>query len=428
MTGLLVIAFLVSLAVIARLRFRTYAFTAWVMVGVGAALCYPGAFQSWGGVKLTLFIVPLTQLIMFGMGTTLSPADFVRVAKAPTTVMVGVFLQFAIMPISGYVLARTFGFEGELAAGIILIGACSGGVASNLMCYLAGANVALSVTMTCFSTFLAPFITPLAMQWLAGSYLPIAFVPMMLGVFNIIIVPVVAGLIANAILYRPDPWAHHRGVMLLIAVSMGAIALFVGMSPPDQLGALAPLHPGLVLGFGLLSAIAASKLIITLWLGRGDRWMNRVLPIVSMVGICAILTILTAQTYDVLVKVGGVLIVIAVLHNTLGYVLGYWCARGAGALLGQVGHRLGWYATPASRVGERECRTVSIEVGMQNGGMATGLAITVLQSHVAALPANIFGTWMNISGSLLANYWSRKRVPEQEDEAEGASEERTGSR
>lgn len=411
MTGIAVVAALVLLAVAARIYARAYAFTAWVLVGVGAALCYPGAFQSWGDVKLTVFIVPLTQLIMFGMGTTLSPADFVRVAKAPVTVGIGVFLQFAIMPLSGYALVRLFGFEGEVAAGIILIGACSGGVASNLMCYLAGANVALSVTMTCVSTFLAPFVTPLAMQWLAGSYLPIAFTPMMLGVINIIIVPVVAGLVANAILYRPDPWARNRTVLLALALATGACALVIGTNSSAWLGTLAPLHPGLVLGLALLCLVTASKLVITLWLQRGDQWMNHALPLVSMVGICAVLTIITAQTHDVLMQVGGLLFVAAVLHNGLGYLLGYWCSRGAGTALGRIGHRLGWFATPETRLGERDCRTVAFEVGMQNGGMATGLALTVLQSHVAALPANIFGTWMNISGSLLANYWRRKGPP-----------------
>jgi len=247
------------------------------------------------------------------------------------------------------------------------------------------------------------------MQWLAGSYLPIAFVPMMLGVINIIIVPVVAGLMANAILYRSDPWTRNRAVMLVLAAALGLAAFVVGKASSASLGAFSPLHPGLVLGLALLSLVAASKLIITLWLKRGDQWMNRVLPIVSMVGICAVLTILTAQTHDVLMRVGGLLIVAAVLHNGLGYLLGYWCARGAGSMLGRVGHRLGWFPTPEPRVGERECRTVAFEVGMQNGGMATGLAITVLQSHVAALPANIFGTWMNISGSLLANFWRRKQ-------------------
>lgn len=411
MIGGVVITVLVVLAIAARIYFRTYAFTAWVLVGVGAALCYPGAFQSWGGVKLTLFIVPLTQLIMFGMGTTLSPADFVRVAKAPITVLVGVFLQFAIMPLSGYVLARAFGFEGELAAGIILIGACSGGVASNLMCYLAKANVALSVTMTCLSTFLAPFLTPLAMQWLAGSYLPIAFVPMMLGVINIIIVPVVAGLVANAVLYRPDAWTRSGPVMLALAAITGAGAFVVGTGSPARLGSLAPLHPGLVLGLGLLSLVAASKLIITLWLKRGDQWMNRVLPIVSMVGICAVLTILTAQTHDVLMRVGGLLIVVAILHNGLGYLLGYGCARGAGAALGRIGHRLGWYPTPESRVGERECRTVAFEVGMQNGGMAASLAKQHFPTMPLAAAASVFsGVMQNIVGGIIASWWKRRSV------------------
>lgn len=119
---------------------RSFTFTAWVIAGVSAAICFPSAFGQWGELKLPVLIVPLVQLIMFGMGTTLSLRDFARVFTVPWPVIVGVLLQFTVMPITGYLIARAFGFEGEIAAGIILIGSCSGGVASNLMAYLAGAN------------------------------------------------------------------------------------------------------------------------------------------------------------------------------------------------------------------------------------------------------------------------------------------------
>src|SRR5699024_6141273 len=129
-----------------------YTFTAWVLACAGIAMLYPDAFIEWGDFRLELLIIPLTQIIMFGMGTTLSLTDFIRVTKSPWPVLVGMALQYGIMPIVGLSLALSFGFDGELAAGIILIGSCSGGVASNLMVYLARGNVALSVTMTFVST------------------------------------------------------------------------------------------------------------------------------------------------------------------------------------------------------------------------------------------------------------------------------------
>ncbi len=145
---------------------------------------------------------------MFGMGTTLSIHDFIRVTKSPWPVFLGMFLQFGVMPLSGYLLAISFGFDGELAAGIVLIGSCSGGVASNLMVYLAQGNVALSVTMTFASTLLAPLATPILMSNLAGTFVPIDAIQMMFSILNMIIVPVVAGLIAHEILYRDRSWAQ----------------------------------------------------------------------------------------------------------------------------------------------------------------------------------------------------------------------------
>ena len=107
-------------------------------------------------------------------------------------------------------------------------------------------------------------------------------------------------------------------------------------------------------------------------------------------------------------EVGIILVFAAILHNTLGYGFGYWGARGFGTLLGMLGYWFGLRKTRSSLIDEADCRTVAFEVGMQNGGMATGLAMDVLHSHVAALPPNLFGTWMNISGSVLANWWARK--------------------
>jgi BASS family bile acid:Na+ symporter len=243
----------------------------------------------------------------------------------PKAVGVGIFLQFSVMPAAGWVIANAFGFPPEVAAGVILIGSCSGGVASNVMAYLARGNVALSVTMTACSTLLAPVLTPAAMQLLAGKLVPINFWQMMVEIIWMVIVPIVGGLLFN--------WMLH---------------------------------------------------------GK-HAWLDQALPVVSMAAICYIIAIITANARDKLLEVAFALIGAAMLHNTVGYLLGYWGARAMG-------------------LSETDCRTVAFEVGMQNGGMGTGLAINVLQSADAALAPNIFGTWMNISGSTLASWW-RERPP-----------------
>jgi len=390
-------------------KLRGFSFTAWVLVCVGFALAYPQYLHEWGGFSLSLLIVPLTQLIMFGMGTTLSLKDFSRILVAPWPVFLGVVLQFCVMPVTGFLIATSLGFEGELAAGIVLIGSVSGGVASNLMAFIAGANVALSVTMTVVSTFVAPLMTPLLMGIFAGRFIPIDTLAMMIGVINIIVIPVVAGLLAHSILYSKRPWADSAVRLTLISLASAAVVIGALALTPEMTGVLAPLRNGVILGGALLTAVALSKLVVNVWLGRPGTWIDKSLPMVSMAGICIILAIIIAQTHDVLMEAGLLLVLAAVLHNSLGYGFGYWGARGFGALLGKLGYILGLRENSDSLIDERNCQTVAFEVGMQNGGMATGLAMDVLRSHVAALPPNIFGTWMNISGSMLANWWKRKQ-------------------
>lgn len=317
-------------------RTRGYSFTLWVFAFVAASMFYPQAFRTWNGFALSALIVPLIQVIMFGMGTSLSISDFSRVFRMPKPVFICMFLQFTVMPLTGFALARMFGFEPQVAAGVILIGSCSAGVASNVMVYLAKGSIALSVTMTTCSTLLAPVMTPLAMKVLAGQYVPINFLDMMVEIINMIILPVFGGLAFNKLLH-------------------GRVA-----------------------------------------------WLDRILPVVSMAAICFIIAIITALSRDKLLEVGPQLILAAMLHNSIGYVLGYAGAR-----------RLG--------LDEVAARTVAFEVGLQNGGMASGLAINVLKSSDAALAPAIFGPWMNISGSALASYWRRRPVAESPQDTQTAA-------
>lgn len=334
--GVLVIATFVALALNARrTRFSGFAFTLWVAAFVAAAMFYPLAFRTWFGYPLGGLIVPLIQIIMFGMGTQLTLGDFGRVLAFPRPVLIGIVLQFAIMPLVGAMVAALFARDPQVAAGMVLVGASPGGVASNVMTYLAGGSVALSVTMTACSTLLAPVLTPLAMQLLAGAYVEVPFVGMMISILQMIILPIAAGLVVNWVL-----------------VTMGR---------------------------GVPSAIALSMAIM------------KVLPVVSMAAICFIIAIITSISRDQLLAGSFVVAIIAAaaIHNGAGYVLGYWGAR-------------------ALRLSETEARTVAMEVGLQNAGMASGLAISVLKSPLAAIPPAVFGPWMNMTGAMLASWWANR--------------------
>jgi bile acid:Na+ symporter, BASS family len=374
-----------------RRFYKKYAFTLWVLIAVAASMGHPAAFRSWFGTDLKVLIVPLIQVITFGMGTTLSAKDFKNVITMPWPVCIGVVLQFLIMPLVGFAIAMTFGFPPEVAAGVILIGSVSSGVASNVMTYLAGGNVPLSVTITSATTFLSPLVTPFWMKTLAGRLVPVPFIGMMLSIFNMIIIPIVAGLAAHRLLYGGKKRANTAGRLGLVAFACFLLAGAAAATPSPWWAGLAVLQPGVILGFLLLGLTALAKLVIAVLLKGPADWMDKTLPIVSMAGICLIIAVITAQSRDQLLSVGPLLILAAVVHNGTGYGLGY-----AGARL--------------ARLDESACRAVAMEVGMQNGGMASGIAIDVLKSTSAALAPAIFGPWMNISGSLLAGWWRRRPV------------------
>ena len=336
--GLVVLSFVLLALAVRGTRAAGFAFTIWVAAFVSAAMFYPAAFRSWFGYELSGLIVPLIQIIMFGMGTQLTLGDFRRVLVLPKPVLIGIALQFSIMPLVGKGVATVFTSDPEVAAGMVLVGSAPGGVASNVMAYLAGGNVALSVTMTACSTLLAPLATPAMTRLLAGQYVDVPFFPMMLSILNMIIVPVAAGLLVNWVLVRAA---------------------------------------------GAYPAIAAIPAAVM-----------RALPVVSMVAICVIIAIITALSRDALLAGSFVAAIIAAaaVHNGAGYLFGYWGAR-------------------ASGLSESDARTVSIEVGMQNAGMASGLAISVLKSPLAALAPAVFGPWMNMTGAVLASWWA-SRPPE----------------
>ena len=384
--GIVILAGFLSI----RASLRQYAFGVWIIVAFAAAMVYPEAFQKWGQLDPAKLIVPLIQIIMFGMGTTLTPEDFSRAIAHPKPVLIGLGAQFAIMPVIGLGLGLLMDLDAQVLSGVVLVGSVSGGVASNLMAYLAGGNVALSVTMTACSTLASPVMTPLLMQLLCGAIVPISFQEMMLSILNMIIAPILAGLLANQVLYSEAMWTRRLAILLVIVASGIIVALLA--QPLDHLlnGRLSSVLPGIVPGAVLVSITAAARIIAVLC-RLGSRWMDSMLPLVSMAGIWIIIAIITARSRDTLMAIGVALVLTAVAHNSIGYLLGYWIGR-------------------LFRLTETDCRTVAFEVGMQNSGMAAGLAIDTLKSAPAALAPAIFGPWMNISGSMLASWWNRKDI------------------
>lgn len=323
--GPVLVAFFLLLAIGLRGNkdFKGFTFTLLIFAAVTVSMYYPAYFRSIDGFELKSLIVPLLQLIMFGMGTAMSLNDFSGVVKMPKGVLVGLVCQFTIMPIVGYGIANSFGFFPEIAAGIVLVGSSPSGLASNVMAYLAKANLALSVTLTAVSTVLAPLMTPLLMKVFAGQFVPIDFWSMMMSIVKIVILPIIAGLIFNRFFH-----------------------------------------------------------------GKAN-WLDKAMPIVSMGGIAVIIAIITAAGRDSLLAIGFFLIVAAIVHNAAGYFLGYWACR-------------------VLKMPEQDCRTIALEVGMQNSGLASGIALEMGKVASIGLAPAIFGPWMNISGSSLATWWRDK--------------------
>ena len=174
--------------------FRNWAFLIWLSTAIVIGMTFPGWFIGVGDFKFTRMFMPILQLIMFCMGTTLSVADFLRVIQMPGGVLVGIICQFTIMPFLGYGLAKAFGFPPEIGAGIVLVGCVPSGLASTVMVFVARADVALSVTLTAVTSLLAPVITPFMMQWLAGEMIEINAGKLTWDLTKMTVLPVLGGL------------------------------------------------------------------------------------------------------------------------------------------------------------------------------------------------------------------------------------------
>ncbi|MGG9960888.1 bile acid:sodium symporter family protein [Ferruginibacter sp. SUN106] len=385
------ISFAIGLGAVPSLK--GYQYTAWIISAVVAGMIFPEAFKSWGGVNLrdkTLILV-IIQLVMFGMGTHMSLKDFSGLASTGKGVLVGLFCHFSIMPLMGLLLTKIFHFEPEIAAGIILIGSCSSGLASNVMVYLAKANLVLSVIVTAMATLVAPLLTPLLMKTFASTLININFIDMMMEIVKIVLVPIGAALLHDFLKRATAPQKK------IVHFLFGAAIIFVGMvlflvSKETE---AAPVAKSIVLTGFFAGAIIAG--VLYNYLHQQFPKLDTIMPLISMVGIIYFTTVTTAAGRENLMKVGVLLFIASVIHNAAGYFFGYWLSRLFGMDI-------------------NSSRTIAFEVGLQNGGMASGIAGSMGKLGTVGLAPAVFSPWMNISGSILANYWRRKPVETQSHE------------
>ena len=365
---------------------KGYRYTACIIAAVVAGMMYPEAFKSWGGVNLrdkTLILV-IIQLVMFGMGTHMSLKDFSGMATTGKGVMIGLLCHFSIMPLMGLLLTKVFQFEPEIAAGIILIGSCSSGLASNVMVYLARANLVLSVIVTAMATLIAPVMTPLLMKTLAGTLIEVKFIDMMMEIIKIVLVPIGAALLHDYL--KRAPVTQKRNINIICSLCAAWILVIIFFLAKMTSGGL---HQSIVLSGFFAGAVVAGVLYHLLY--RKFPGIDNLMPVISMFGIIYFTTVTTAAGRDNLMKVGLLLFIASVIHNAAGYFFGYWLSR-------------------LFRIDKNSSRTIAFEVGLQNGGMASGIAGAMGKLGTVGLAAAVFSPWMNISGSILANYWRRRPV------------------
>jgi len=398
LTGPFLTGFFIALAVSFQgfPKLKSFSYTVWILAAVTASMYYPEYFRNVGNFELKKLIVPLLQIIMFGMGSQMSVKDFAGVIKMPKGVIIGIVSQYSIMPLVGFSIAKLFNFPTEIAAGILLIGCAPSGLASNVMSYIARANLALAVTLAAIATLLSPLMTPLLMKTLAGEYIEIKFWSMMLDIINMMILPIIAGFIFN-LFSKGGTSSKNRWIQLASYIFIILIKNLIYLKSAEVSTGVASISfLKDMFWFFVLPMIVASSLkaIFT----NFETWMDKVLSFISMAGIAVIITIITAAGRDSLLEVGLILILATLIHNLAGYSLGYFFAK-------------------LFRMSEKDCRTVAFEVGMQNGGLASGLALQMGKIATVGLAPAIFGPLMNITGSSLATYWRGKPTKDKKEKS-----------
>lgn len=271
----------------------------------------------------TSWINYLLMAVMFGMGLTLKPESFVLVFKRPKDILCGIFAQYTIMPLLAFALSRIFGLDAALTAGVILVGTCPGGTASNVITYFAKGDIALSVSMTGVNTLLAPLLTPLVTYLLLHTTVEVSISGLLIAIINVILIPIILGFVINRFFSK-----------------------------------------------------TTQKLL---------DW----LPVVSVVAICMIVATVVAHNAEKIHTCGFLVLSVVILHNLAGYMCGF--------LLGKM-----------LKMEPAKIKAFSVEIGMQNSGLATGLAGTAFPTlAMATVPGAIFSVWHNISGAILAEIYRR---------------------
>ncbi|TWU27704.1 bile acid:sodium symporter family protein [Bythopirellula polymerisocia] len=391
-----------------------YRFTLWILAAVVSAMIYPNFFLSLGPFDFKFFQVSaidlqnkwlfliIIQLVMFGMGTKMSFKDFAGVAKMPYPVIIGVGLQFLVMPLLGYSLAKLFAFPPEIAAGVVLIGSCSSGLASNVMCFLAGANLALSITLTAVATLFAPLATTFWMQMLAGEFVEIDSRAMLLEIVKIVLVPIGAAMLHD---YLKHSSVQKKRIVVSLALICAGIIILLLLKDYQAFESFdfpisTPVFEAILMTCGAVAFGVAYHFVASRFPS-----IDRNIHLISMFGIIYFTAVTTAAGRDNLLVAGMALILAAIIHNLAGYGLGYSLSRLAG-------------------LDKNSALTVAFEVGMQNGGMASGLARFMGKLGTVGLAAAVFSPWMNISGSILAMQVRRHRLSKTDnnDRSENSSD------
>lgn len=290
-----------------------------VLVAALLALVFPDVLKE---IRPTV-INYMLGVVMFGMGLTLNLHDFKIVFSRPKDILIGCLAQFTIMPLLAWSLARMFSLDEALALGVVLVGCCPGGTASNVITYLAKGDLALSVGMTGVSTLLAPFLTPLLTWALAGKSINVDVTSMFLSILWVVILPIIIGLIVKG-----------------------------------------------------------------LWPKFTEKATDY-LPAFSSIAIAMIVAIIIGANADKLIAGGFIIVLVVILHNIFGLSLGYLIGR-------------------TLRLSEPKKRAISIEVGMQNSGLASSLATIHFAAYpLATIPGAIFSVWHNLSGAAVAYLYKK---------------------
>ena len=373
-------------------QLKGFAYTMWILVAISLGMLYPHSFIQWGDFELKRLIVPFVQVTMLGMGAQMKLDDFKGVIKMPKGVITGVFCQFTVMPLVGFILSKVFHFPPEIAGGVVLIGCVPSASASNVMSYLAKANLALAVTIGATATLLAPFLTPQLMKLLGGQYVEVDVVGMMVDITNMIIVPIIAGFIFN-LFYFNEKSTRSKLVQMGSFFSIILVTNLILHFSSEENTLSDSLYSLLMATTWFYLAPMIVAIILRHMKSISYSTISSALAFIAMMGIVINTVIITASGQESLRQVGLLLILSCFLHNIIGYTVGYTAAQ-------------------LAKLPEKDRRTIAFEVGMQNGGVATGLALAMGKVATVGLASAIFGPLQNLTGSALVNIFKKRPVKE----------------